>query len=329
MPAEWENHAACLMAWPTRSELWGEFFLQAKADYAAVARAIARFEPVFMVCAPADTSEINELCGNEVRAIALPIDDSWIRDNGPIFVRDARGDLAVVKFGFNAWGERWHPYGDDAQLPERLAAFFDLPLFVAPMVLEGGSIFVDGEGTLLTTEQCLLNPNRNPSLSKIEIEENLRSYLGASRVIWLPFGKSTDAGPEGTDGHVDLVAQYVSPGHVLLEVVDDPTSPEYVREQNNLSRLSSHQDARERAFTITSFDPGTVTSVSYLNHYLANNAVIVGVSSSEDNDEALAQLAGVYQGRTIIEVPGETIARGGGGPHCITQQIPAGTMKGY
>ena len=328
MPAEWEPHVACIMSWPTRHELWGENFAKAKNDYAAVAKAIAEFEPVFMVCQPSDESEVHHKCGKEIRTIVMPIDDSWVRDNGPIFVRDARGDLAMVKFGFNAWGERWHPYSNDAVVPEQLSKYFDVPLFVAPMILEGGSIFVDGEGTLLTTEQCLLSTNRNPSLSQSDIEENLRLYLGVSDVVWLPYGKSTDDGPAGTDGHVDLVAQYVTAGHVLLEVVNDASSPEFFREHENLSRLSSHTDAHDRNFNISIFEPGEVTNVSYLNHYLTNNAVIVGVSTSQSNDEALAQLAAIYKGRTIVEVPGEVIAQGGGGPHCITQQVPAGNLKG-
>ncbi len=228
MPAEWEPHAACLMSWPSRSELWGDRLADAKHDYAAVARAITVHEPVVMVCNPGHVAEVADLCGPGITPIEIPINDSWSRDNGPAFVRNATGEMALVGFEFNAWGNRWHPYDDDALLPRRLADRLGLPFFQAPFVLEGGSFFVDGQGTVITTEQCLLDPNRNPQLSRAEIEEGLKDYLGASTVIWLPFGHSLDAGPAGTDGHVDGVLQYASAGRVLLEAVSDPASPEFV-----------------------------------------------------------------------------------------------------
>ncbi|HEX2784039.1 MAG TPA: agmatine deiminase family protein [Ilumatobacteraceae bacterium] len=324
MPAEWEPHAACLMAWPSRSELWVDRLVDAQRDYAAVARAIAVYEPVVMVCNPGHAAEVHDLCGSGTMPIEIPINDSWSRDNGPAFVRNAAGEMALVGFGFNAWGNRWHPYDDDARLPGRLADRLALPFFQAPFVLEGGSFFVDGEGTAITTEQCLLNPNRNPQLSRAEIEQGLKDYLGASTVIWLPFGHSLDTGPAGTDGHVDGVLQYASPGRVLLEVVSDPTSPEFSRGRANLERLMVSRDAAGRQFEIVTLDPGPAATVSYANHYLANGAVIVPVGGDDADDPALATLRMLHPDREIVGVPGRTIAYGGGGPHCITQQIPEG-----
>jgi agmatine deiminase len=324
MPGEFEPHAGCLMAWPSRSELWGDRWEDAMGDYAAVASAIADFEPVLMVCTPGRGREVTTRCSSGVSVVEIPIDDSWARDSGPAFVRNAAGEVAVSGFGFNAWGERWHPYDDDARLGERLAAHLGLRFFLAPFVLEGGSYFVDGEGTLITTEQCLLNRNRNPHLSREAIEQGLRDHLGAETVVWLPFGHSLDTGPAGTDGHVDGVLQYVAPGHVLLEHVSDPTSSEHERGLANLAVLEQAIDAKGRRLEVTLLDPGPDADVSYANHYLADGAVIVPVSGTAADETALDVLRSVHPDRVVVGVPGTVLAHGGGGPHCITQQIPAG-----
>jgi agmatine deiminase len=326
MPAEWEPHAGCLMSWPSRRELWGERLTAAKRDYAAVADAIATFEPVTMVCNPGHAVEVGDHCGPGVAPVEIPINDSWSRDNGPVFVRNDVGDVAVVGFGFNAWGNRWHPHDDDARLAQRIAERLGLRFFAAPFVLEGGSFFVDGGGTVVTTEQCLLNPNRNPDLSRLQIEEGLNDYLGASTVIWLPFGHSLDTGPAGTDGHVDGVLQYAAPGRVLLEVVSDPASPEFTRGLANLEAIVAARDAAGHEIQVTVLDPGPAAKVSYANHYLANGAVIVPLGNDEADGPALDTLGTLHPDRTIVGVPGETLAFGGGGPHCITQQIPEGVV---
>jgi agmatine deiminase len=324
MPAEWTTHAGCLIAWPSRPDLWGERLHEAKVDYATVARAISDFETVVMVCNPDLASEVRDYCGAAVVTLEIPINDSWSRDSGPTFVRNAVGEMAVVGFGFNAWGNRWHPHDDDARLARRVADHLGLPFFQAPFVLEGGSFFVDGSGTLITTEQCLLNRNRNPDMTRQAIETGLKEYLGVTTAIWLPYGHSTDVGPAGTDGHVDGVLQYAAPGRVMLEAPSDPTSPDFARGQENLACLRRARDADGRAFDITILDPGPTATVSYANHYLANNAVIVPVGGDEADEPALATLRGLYPHRDVVGVPGGALAYGGGGPHCITQQIPEG-----
>jgi agmatine deiminase len=306
--------------------MWRDRLEDAKREYAAVARAISDFEPVLMVCRPGGGSEVRARCGAAIEVIERPIDDSWARDSGPIFVRDDAGTVAAVKFRFNAWGDRWHPYDDDAKLPERIAAHLGMRFFSAPFVLEGGSVLVDGEGTLITTEQCLLDPNRNPSMTRDEIEQGLKDYLGVTTVVWLPFGHSLDVGPEGTDGHVDGIAQYVAPGHVLLEAPDDPAASEYGPGQANLARLRATRDARGRPFEVSVLDPGPLASVSHANHYIANGAVIVPTGGDAGDRPVLELLATVYPGREIVGVPGATLSFGGGGVHCITQQIPAGAV---
>ena len=329
MPAEWEPHAGCLMQWPTRRELWRDRFDRALDDYAAVARAIAAFEPVVMVCNPGDSQCVRDLCGAGVTPLEIPINDSWARDSGPVFVRDAEGTAAAVSFGFNAWGNRWHPHDDDARLAAAVAQRLGLRLFEAPFVLEGGSFLVDGEGTVITTEQCLLDPNRNPTWSRQDLEQGLRDYLGAEAVVWLPFGHSLDVGPAGTDGHADGVAAYASPGRVMLEAPTDPESPDTARAAANLAVLLSTPDARGRTLDVVCVDPGPDSAVSLANHYLANGAVIVPVDGDPELAAAtVAALSAVHPDRQVVGVPGETLAFGGGGPHCITQQIPFGVDLG-
>ena len=324
MPAEWSPHAGTLMQWPCRRELWGQHLDEARDEYASVARAIADFEPVHMVANPGDAAGVRNRCGAGIEVIALPIDDSWVRDNGPTFVVNGSGGVAAVGFTFNAWGDRWQPHDSDAAIPERIARHLGLPFYRAPMVAEGGAFLVDGEGTLLTTEQCLLHPNRNGAMTRDAVEDVLRAYLGVRTIVWLPFGHSLDTGPEGTDGHIDGIAAYVAPGHVLLEVPEIPGATEYASGRANLAALEAAVDAAGRRFRVTRLDPGRATEVVYANLYLANGAAIVPVTGNPAEDEpVLAYLAAVFPGRSIVPVVGRTISFGGGGPHCITQQIPA------
>ena len=328
MPAEWQPHAGCLMVWPVRRDLWGGRLAAAKTEYAGVARAVAVFEPVVMVCPPGAEDEVRRHCGDAVTPLELPVDDSWARDSGPLFVTRDDGTAAVVDFAFNAWGGRWHPWADDDRLAGRIAERLGLQAFRAPMVLEGGAFLVDGEGTLVTTEQCLLAPNRNPSMSRADVEATLAAYLGVTTVVWLPYGHSLDTGPEGTDGHVDGVAQYVAPGRVLLEVPADPASPDHGPARANLAALAAATDAAGRSFDVARVDPGPRPEVSYVNHYLATGAVIVPTTGAAGDAAALAALADVYPERQVVGVPAATIAFGGGGPHCITQQVPAAVDLG-
>lgn len=327
MPAEWEPHDGCLMVWPARTELWGAQMPSAKHDYAAVAAAIARFEPVIMVCPPGSATEVRTACGPGVEALEMPVDDSWARDSGPIFVRNGEtGEFSVMDFRFNAWGNRW-PHEEDAQLAARLAKHFGLPWVSTSFVLEGGAFLVDGEGTVYVTEQCLLNPNRNPDLDRAEIEAELRKGLGVETVIWLPYGHTLDTGPNGTDGHIDGVAQLAGPGQLLLELPSDPDSTEFERARENVEALAKQTDARGRAIEILALDIPAEGQVAYANHYLANGAVIAPLGDDAHDAAMLDALARIYPGREVVGVPGATIADGGGGPHCITQQIPAGVLR--
>jgi agmatine deiminase len=336
MPAEWEPHERTLMAWPVRVDLWGAGLAQARRDYAQIANAIAAFEPVLMAAPAGAAADARRRCGRAVEVVELAIDDSWIRDSGPIFVTSgAVPDVApgarrraAVDFGFNGWGEKFLPYDRDDALPAALLAHLGVDRFEAPLVLEGGSISVDGEGTLITTEQCLLNPNRNPELDREQIEALLGEYLGAEKVIWLPHGLLED---HDTDGHVDNVAAFVAPGRVLLQTAP-PGSPNHERLAENLDCLRSASDARGRPIEVVELETLPATEVRglpgcvpYTNLYLANGALIVPVAGDDpDRDaEVLGMLASVYAPREVVPVPGRMLAEGGGGVHCITQQVPA------
>jgi agmatine deiminase len=323
MPAEWEPHQACLMGWPTRTrrDLWSDRFEEAKRDYATVATAIAGFEPVVMVCHPDQEAEARRGCGEGVEIVPIPIDDSWMRDNGPIFVRDDSGSLALVQFRFNAWGEKFHPYDRDAEVPRRIAAHLGMRRYEAPFVLEGGSFFVDGEGTLITTEQCLLNPNRNPSMSREEVERGLRDYLGVETIVWLGKGHSED---RDTDGHIDGVAPYIAPARVALLAPEDPADPDHESGRDNLERLRQARDAKGRTIEVIVFQTEPSGVVPYLNFYLPNHGVIVPVADRPEDGQALEQIANLFSDREVVPVPGTCLDFGGGGPHCITQQLPIG-----
>ncbi|MGH2856633.1 MAG: agmatine deiminase family protein [Solirubrobacteraceae bacterium] len=325
LPAEWEPHERTLMGWPCRAELWGETFERACADYAQVANAIAAFEPVTMIANPGPGAvAARAACGAGVEIVELPLDDSWLRDCGPIYVRDDDGERAAVHFRFNAWGERFPPWDRDAAVGGLIARRLGDPVIDGEIVLEGGSILSDGDGTLLTTEQCLLNPNRNPTLSRSQIEARLRAKLGVNRVLWLGQGLVED---RDTDGHVDVIAAFTRAGHALLQTVPE-SNPNFDSCQENYRRLrEGGVEVTEMGLLPYASVAGETVIVGYLNLYICNGGVIVPVTgdpADADSDaQALALIAAAFPGREVVTVPGAVIAYGGGGPHCITQQVPA------
>jgi agmatine deiminase len=320
-PAEWEAHERTLMGWPCRVELWGETLEQARLDYAAVANAIAEFEPVTMIANPGEQAiQARAACSASVEITELPLDDSWLRDCGPIYVRDGEpGERVAVHFGFNAWGEKFSGWDHDAAVGALIAERLGDRLREAPLVLEGGSVHGDGAGTIITTEQCLLHPSRNPQLSREQIESALLDFLASKRVVWLGRGLLED---RDTDGHVDLIAAPAPDGRVLLQTVPQD-NPNYGNCQENAERLRAaglevialpHLPYTEVA--------GERVAVSYLNLYLANGSAIIPVCGDDGDEAALAIIAQAFPGRELVTVPGGVLAYGGGGPHCITQQVP-------
>lgn len=327
MPAETARHERTLMAWPTvamaASGLWGDAGLTgARSVYAGIAQTIARHEPVTMVAAPSDAGDARTECGPRVGVEAVPIDDSWMRDTGPVIVVDEDGARRALHFRFNAWGEKWAPWDADAAVGATIAATLGLPVQAVPMVLEGGSIAVDGAGTLVTTERCLLNPNRNPTMSRAEIEGVLRDCLGADRIVWLADAIAED---EGTDGHVDNVVAFSAPGRALLQGCADPDNPNHAIAADNRARLEAAGIAVTEipVLPYAQFGSGRAIPVPYVNLYALNDAVVVPTAGDPADADMLAIIAGQYPGREVEAVPGAVLAHGGGGVHCITQQVPA------
>jgi agmatine deiminase len=322
MPAEWTEHERTIMCWPARDDMWGELMPAARESHAEVANAIAAFEPVLMAVRPADARHARSACGEGVELFEVPLDDSWSRDSGPIFVTDCAGARAGVDFGFNAWGEKFRPYADDAAFGERVLAHLGIERIDATdFVLEGGSIAVDGAGTLVTTEQCLLHPSRNPRLGREEIEARLRDALGVERVVWLELGLVED---DDTDGHVDNICAPIAPGRVLLQTVADESNPNWSFTRENAERLrAAGLEVVELPLLPYVDHDGPPAAVPYTNFYICNGALIVPVAGQETDEEALALLGGLYPGREVVPIDGTTLALGGGGIHCITQQVPA------
>jgi agmatine deiminase len=328
MPAEWEPHERCLMAWPTRqrTDLWGAAFEEAMDEYAGVANAVAAFEPVTMLAAPGEAGGARARLASEVEIAEVPIDDSWTRDSGPIFVRDGDGRRAGVDFRFNSWGERYLPYDKDAASAAAALELLGFPRIASDLVLEGGAITVDGEGTLITTEQCVLNANRNPEWSKAQVEAELRSRLGVETVIWLPYGSKLGV----TDGHVDGVCVFARPGTVLLRMPAEPDDPDHERMRENRRVLEAARDARGRALEIVELPhhpvaevDGVTARVRYINFYVANGGIVVPLAGHPLDAPALEGLRDVFPDREVVGMPAAVIGYGGGGVHCITQQVPA------
>jgi agmatine deiminase len=325
MPAEWTPHARCWMAWPMRPETFRGAIEPAKRAYAEVACAISQFEPVTILCQQSDVAEASLACKG-VEVVALPISDSWLRDTGPSFVTDEMGRTAGVHWRFNAWGLLYPEHQEDIEIGAKLLEHLGLPAYRAPLVMEGGAFHVDGEGTLLTTEQCLLRGNRNPDLTRDEIEAHLRSHLGAETVIWLGDGYDGDE----TAGHIDEIACFLAPGKVLMGIADSTSDPNYAICQDNLARLAAARDAQGRQLEIVTVpiparreEEGRRLTLSYTNFYRANGALIVPSFEDAADDEAYRILRRALPGLELVPVPALDIVRGGGGIHCITQQQPA------
>lgn len=324
MPAEWEPHSLTLVAWPQRKEAWrGVGIDQARDSHAQVVDAIAAFEPVLLVADPSEVDDARaRVTSRNVDVIALPIDDSWLRDSGPIFVKARDGSVVGVDFGFNAWGEAFVPYEDDAAVASRILDHLEVERIGCEMILEGGSIAVDGAGRLVTTEQCLLAPTRNPGMTREEIENELTSRLGVDRVTWLGDGLVEDA---DTDGHVDNIAAFSAPGKVLLQVAPEG-DPNHEICLENIERLRTDGLEVETIELLpkTTRADGTVVAVPYLNFYVANGVAVVPVGGMDRDmdEEALTLIGRHFPDREVIGIDGRTLALGGGGIHCITQQVP-------
>jgi agmatine deiminase len=328
VPSRTTEHARTFVSWPCRQDLWGEFQAEAEAEYAAVIDAIARFEPVTVIAPPGVVPRLPVETAHPIDVAELPIDDSWVRDNGPIFVVDGRGGVAAVSFGFNAWGGKYAPFADDALLPARLAQLLGMRVYEAPLIAEGGGLAFDGEGTLITTESVLLNPNRNPGLTRERVEELVGAYLGIEKVIWLSGGLVED---RDTDGHSDNVVQFVRPGVVLAQMAPERSNPNWDVLNDNRARLAKATDAAGRRLEIVEMPVlpyvevrGERYAVPYTNYYPVNGGIVAPRLGQPDDDVGFALLRELFPDREVAGAPSRLLAWGGGGIGCITQQLPAG-----
>jgi agmatine deiminase len=330
MAAEWTPHARTWMCWPCRGDAWGsaDALLAGKQATARIARAVSTFEPVTMAARHEDMAAAKLATAGKVQIFETTLDDSWPRDTGPTFLRGPAGGRGAVQWQFNAWGGKYQPYTRDAGLATRIAREADARLYDGWLVCEGGAIHTDGEGTLITTEQCLLNPNRNPGLSRLDVEQRLAQFTGARRIIWLGSGFSDLQ----TDGHVDNIACFVAPGRVLVGVPSSPSLPDAGPVKEVIRRLREAHDAEGRALEVIEivqprrvrFDwRGHVLQSSYVSFYLANGGIVMPAFDDPNDEKAQAVLADCFPGRDILQVEVLDLLQGGGGIHGVALGEPA------
>jgi agmatine deiminase len=341
MPAEWEPHRATYLVWPHNRDTWPGKFEAIPPIFAQIAAAIASFEPIrILVEDEMQIASVRAMIRNaaapgggpvrmdRVELIPIATNDSWIRDFGPIFVnaRVDGGAQIALDFRFNSWGEKYGDFHLDDAVPRRLGDRYGFEVIAAGMVLEGGSIDVNGSGVVLTTESCLLNRNRNPNIGRGEIEECLKIYLGATQVLWLGDGIAGD----DTDGHVDDLARFVATDTIVTVAEQDPVDANYHALQDNLRRLRSMRDASGRTFRIETlpmpsalFHESTRLPASYANFYIVNGGVIMPTFGCDADSIARATLKRAFPGRRVVGIPSTDLVWGLGAIHCLTQQHPA------
>ena len=339
MPDEAEPHAATWMAMGASAAIWGgRLAAQAQQAVARVANAVVDFEPVRLLVRPADLASARSLCDPRVQLLSCALDDLWLRDSGCVFVKppantsNTGAGLNAVNFNFNGWGGKQRS-SQDNKVAAFMASKTAAPLVSTKLVLEGGSLEVDGHGTALVTESAVLNRNRNPGWTKVAVETELKRLLGLRKIIWLPGIKGRDI----TDGHIDFYARFVRPGVVVAARDDEPSSYDYAVTRRHLDILRSASDADGRKLQVVELPaPSQVRpawrsawnagefAAGYVNFYVVNGAVLVPEFGDADAD-GLAQdrLAALYPGREVVPLNIDAIAAGGGGIHCMTQQQPA------
>ena len=349
MPAEFAPHAGCWMLWPERPDNWREGAQPAQRAFGEVAAAIARFEPVSVGVSSPHYEFARAHLAAHIRVVEISHDDSWMRDVGPTFVTNKKGVRRGVDWRFNAWGGLrgglYFPWDQDDAVARKVLEIEGCDRYRAPLINEGGAIHVDGQGTALVTEQCLLNPNRNPELSREDIERHLQDYLGVQAVVWLGEGVIEDE----TGGHIDNLACFVRPGVVALHWTDDVRDPQHAVSLDALERLKVARDARGRSLQVLKLPmPGPLELTaaeaagvlaretsqkraagarlagSYVNFYIANKGIVMPLLDKKTDRSAAAKLRRAFPGRQIVGVPAREILLGGGNIHCITQQVPAG-----
>jgi agmatine deiminase len=333
MPPEWAAHSCCWIAWPCREN--GFYDVESARDECAlVARELSRHEPVRLIATPRDLDEARRRCSSrpdgapaDVEFVRMPADDSWTRDSAPTFLVDGRGTLGAVEWRYNSYGGLHRDYAETARMAARVVELSGARGFTAPIVLEGGAVHTDGQGTLLTTEDVVLDERRNPGLTRADAEEVLRQYLGVQKVIWLAAALEHD----NTGGHVDTLACFAAPGVVVALSCEDRDDPQFDPLHENVARLRAAVTASGRPLQVVTIDhpqrrldddDGHRVSASYVNFYIANGAVFVPGFDDPHDGPARETLARLFPGREVVQLPLVELARLAAGIHCMTQQQP-------
>ncbi|WP_170403459.1 agmatine deiminase family protein [Ruegeria arenilitoris] len=329
MPAETAHHAACWMAWvhDDHPDTWGKDIAKVQNAFVAIASAISQFEPVRVIAAPHAFKLARRKLPGHIDVIALDQDDLWFRDTGPLFVQNANGQTIGSNLVFNNWGSKFPLESGDRDVGEKLVSHLGLPCFQSPLCGEGGGLISDGRGTVITTETCFLNSNRNPGMTKADVERELYHAIGARKVIWLP----GDENEWITDGHIDGVLTFTRPGHVLFEDNPDNENPHQRVCRENLKALRGQTDADGNEIEITLMNEAYLyhhesefTATSYVNCYIANGGVVLPrFGTPETDDAAVETFRKAFPDRQIVQVDIRDICWNGGGIHCMTQQQPA------
>ena len=335
MPAEWEPHERTWMAFPPANETFGDDggagLHRARLAWAAVANAVAAYEPVTLLVSPGHVEVAREYVARGVELVERPLDDAWARDIGPTFTVEADGSLGAVDWIFNGWGgQEWASWEQDCKIGADIAARAGVVARRSSLTNEGGGIHVDGEGTVLLTETVQLDPGRNPGWTREQAEAEVHAQLGTSKAIWLPRGLTRDYERYGTRGHVDIVACFAAPGLVAVHEQRDPAHPDFEVTRVISGQLASETDVHGNPLRVVpipapevlAYD-GLPADFSYINHYVGNGFVLVPTFDDPADAEALELLATLYPGRAIETVDAVAIFENGGGAHCITQQQPA------
>ena len=336
MPAEWHRHAATWLSWPKDPETWPHRVPEVEEIFLQMMAALTPHESVNLLADDEETEKtVRKRCSftgaENIRFHRIKTVDSWIRDYGPNFLVDGAGKLAFNDWIFNAWGNKYEALKRDDAIPSQLEKILALPRFEPGIVMEGGSIEVNGAGCVLTTEQCLLNPNRNPDLSRTQIEGYLKDYLGVEKVLWLGEGIVGD----DTDGHIDDIARFVASNVIVCAVEEDTADANYELLQDNLHRLKRMTDAKNRPFEIVTLPmPGVVGGestdsrnlerlpASYANFYIANEVVLAPVFGHVNDARAIETLGRLFSDRRVVPINCEPLVWGMGTIHCVTQQQP-------
>ncbi|WP_196140342.1 agmatine deiminase family protein [Aliikangiella sp. G2MR2-5] len=317
-PAEWEVHAATWMAFPCREEIWSNGVDVAQIKFAEVANTISEFEPVKMLVSTKHQAFARRKLSSAIEIIPTELDDSWTRDTAPIWVKES-GLYKALDFTFNAWGNKFSPYSNDALIAKNVARLCNSEREKVEMVLEGGSIHSNGKGRLLTTKECLLNPNRNPQMSQQAIEKQLADSLGVEEVIWLEKGITGDW---DTDGHIDNIACFVSDKTILTQKCSRESENYSIYQDNQRIILDHGCELVEITEPQARYIDGERVPLSYINFYIANDLVLIPRFGVKQDDEAYNVIAELFPERKTISIDANDILVGGGGIHCITMQQP-------